>query len=305
MHVSFQPQASIQDTFHPWQVALTRMDQQVWKQELDAAQKKTEKGADTEKGGKGGKGKAKSKAKAKARGKAKAKAKKDKDQVKTEKAEKKKKEVGRTKKRPAKAEEGDEIPQEEAEPEVKAPRKPRKSKKQPAVVAAAEEDLRTPVRANPPKAPSPNSSKRRKAPAEVADGVTPGKERKKRGDGDTKTFARRYKPTTTWGACKWEALRSVFTSIISVKVNGPLCKLEAIGFLKRKRRYIKFKIPWVKFFLSSLRTSAFSFFPVRRNFGIMPLRNLMIRRLIFLPFPKRIGTRRQRQQPMTLLSTFY
>ena len=54
MHVSFQPQASIQDTFYPWQVAITRMDQQVWKQELDAAQKK-EKGAETEKGGKRGK----------------------------------------------------------------------------------------------------------------------------------------------------------------------------------------------------------------------------------------------------------
>lgn len=115
-------------------------------------------------------------------------------------------------------------------------RKPKKPKTQPvAVAAAAEPELKTPQRANPPKAPSPSASKSksRKAPAKAADGVTPAKGEKRVG-GEAKTFARRYKPTTTWGACKWEALKSVFTSIISVRVNGPLSKLEAIGFLAKK-----------------------------------------------------------------------
>lgn len=190
------------------------MEQQTWKKELDA-------NAQREKGAEGTKARPKRKSKAKGKAKAKARAKTDKDQVKTEKGEKKK---GRTvKKRPSKEAVGEEHPEEEAEPKVKVARKPRKAK-QDVAAAAAEPELKTPQRANPPKAPSPSASKR-KAPAKAS----------KHG-GDAKTFARRYKPTTSWGAGKWEALRSVFTSIIAVRVNGPLSKLEAIGFLLKKTR---------------------------------------------------------------------
>ena len=93
-------------------------------------------------------------------------------------------------------------------------------------VADAEADLKTPVGKPGPKAPSPAGPQKRKSTAalESGDHVTPpkGSNHKKRGPGETtKTFARRYKPSTRWGGSKWEALHSVFQSIISIRGKGP------------------------------------------------------------------------------------
>ena len=240
------------------------MDQQKWKRELDDEARRKEKEEDDKENAHQNKPKGEGKAKTKPKSKAK-KSPREKDTKKDTKKDAKK----------------DAKPTPTAK-SAKAKAKP-KTKPEPPP-ADAEAEMKTPVRKHVPKGPSPTGLQKRKSAAAVESGdhVTPPKEpnRKKRGSGEIpKTFARRYKPSTSWGGFKWEALRSVFQSIISIRVKG-LSKHEARF---RNLKTLKTNLFWSKEpikFLGFCRKkhvypsgSAMTMGLSRRTFGTLPPRS--------------------------------
>lgn len=160
------------------------MSQQAWKRELDAAANKE--GGDGESEEKP-KRRAKAKAKAKAKGKAKAKAKSKGTPKKLEKGTVTGK--GGSKKRGKEA----------------VPDKP--------------EELITP----PPKAPKTKGHKRgtKCENSGMDDSEAKGSGDKGQQAWQKKTFARRYKPTSSWGAALWDALLTAYVSICSMHFKCP------------------------------------------------------------------------------------
>ena len=242
------------------QVNITRMDQQKWKRELDDEARRKEKEEDDKENAHQNKPKGEGKAKTKPKSKAK-KSPKEKDTKKDTKKDAKPTPTAKS---------------------AKAKAKP-KTKPEPPP-ADAEAEMKTPVRKHVPKGPSPTGLQKRKSAAalEPGDHVTPPKEsnRRKRGSGEIpKTFARRYKPSTSWGGFKWEALHSVFQSIISIRVKG-LSKHEARF---RNLKTLKTNLFWSKEpikFLGFCRKkhvypsgSAMTMGLSRRTFGTLPPRS--------------------------------
>ena len=132
----------------------------------------------------------------------------------------------------------DENPKEsESHPKASKP-KPGAKKKPAAALHSTDDVLKTPVRSTGPKAPSPagpaGGKKRKTVPKPEAseEDITPPKAPKV-----VKTFARRYMPKTTWGKYKWQALKTVFASIISVRFKAPSL-LEA-GFFEKNMNWLK------------------------------------------------------------------
>ena len=145
----------------------------------------------------------------------------------------------------AKRKGGDEGEKSNCTPQSKAHGKAKgaaktKARNKPGVVVAMEEPTETPKGRKTSQSKHESKKKteaaKKKATQQIAgkpvrweegSGEAPAKKRKGsvgpvevKGDGK-KTFARRYKPTTSYGSAKWEALRSAYTSIVAIHQTSP------------------------------------------------------------------------------------
>ncbi len=188
------------------------MEQQAWKRELDASTEDGEK-----------KKPKRGKPKAKAKGKAKSKAKKSNEGKKgSGKGNQGKKKGKAQEKEQTEENTGDDKAEDEAIKKTKTRKRKTTTEK-----TETPADLVTP----PPKASKSKGGvhEERSKEKEAKEGRV------------KKTFARRYRPKTPWGAAQWDALRAAWVAVVTIQLAAP-STLEAICFKSHTPIGLKFVV---------------------------------------------------------------